>query len=153
MRQGTNISVKQLHLILIEDLGLSTCNNGAAITPWCSLPVIGLAEKRRRQRDSVIWWTTDTSPGNHGRPTTLKPFIDFCMLPFSDERDIFNGLWLPLCGDHGWLVDGGGGGGGASADGGEREKKKSSVLIIALFPLDIHGPSFNPGLLCETSEG
>lgn len=57
--------------------------------------------------DSVIWWITDKSLGNHGRLTTLKPFIDFSMLPFSDERDIFNGLWLLLSEDHGLLVGGG----------------------------------------------
>lgn len=57
--------------------------------------------------DSVIWWIPDKSLGNHGRLTTLKPFIDFSMLPFSDERDIFNGLWLLLSEDHGLLVDGG----------------------------------------------
>lgn len=48
----------------------------------------------------MTWWITDKSLGNHGRPTTLKPFIDFCMLPFSDERDIFNGFWWLLSGDH-----------------------------------------------------
>lgn len=105
MSQRETISVKQVQLVLIT-YGQSTCNNGAAITH--NVLCLSLAwQSGGGEWDSVIWWITDKSLGNHGRLTTLKPFIDFSMLPFSDERDIFNGLWLLLSEDHSLLVDGG----------------------------------------------
>lgn len=129
------LSDKQTQLLLIR-YKLSTCNNGAAITRNALCPSLAPADTSRKEWNSVTRWITDKSLGNHGGPTTLKPFIDFCMLLFSDERDIFNGLWLLLSEDHvslDWGFEG-----QIESKKKERKKRRTSVLIITSFLLDIH---------------
>lgn len=40
----------------------------------CSVSVFGLTQINSREWDGVIWWITDKSLGNHGRPPNIKPF-------------------------------------------------------------------------------